>query len=243
MTAPSYGTTTPEKASLLEDCFDVWFSPSTVFARRGAHGGALGPFLLTLALLLALYFAAMGPLQGVFDAQMLKAIADARADNPNLTGEQLAGMQGFMEKSIRYGGLAFLPILLLIMGCVVWLTSKVLDGTLSFAGGIMVASFAYLPKALELLLVTVQSLVLDTSAWNGQYQFSWGVGRFMDPSGPQGLYLLAGRLDVFTIWVTILIAIGLVHAGKVEKSKAYLGAAVIYVLGALPAVMQLVSGK
>ena len=54
---------------------------------------------------------------------------------------------------------------------------------------------------------------------------------------------LLGRIDLFTLWVTILIGIGLVHAAKLEKSKAYAGAAICWVLGAIPALFQVVSGK
>jgi hypothetical protein len=231
-----------EKPSLIEDCIDIWFTPSAVFARR-SDGGWLGPFVVCLVLLTALFYAAMGPLQGVFDAELMRSIADARAQNPNLTGDQLAAMQGVMEKTIRFGGLIFLPIVLFLLGVCVWLAAKILGGNLSFGGGLMVASFAYLPKALELLLVTVQGLVMDTSTWNGRYQFSWGAARFMEPSASQGVYNLLGRVDVFTIWVTILIAMGLVHAAKLENAKAYAGAAAIWVLGATPALFQLVTGK
>ncbi len=237
------GAPAPPKSSLIEDCIDIWFSPSSVFARRGGSGGALGPFLVCALLMAALYYAAMGPLQPVFDAEVARAVAEAQAQNPELTSDQLAGMQSMIEGSIKYGGLLFMPIILLILGVGVWLASKVLGGTLSFGGGLMVASFAYFPKTFEMLLIIVQSFVRDTSTWSGRFQYSWGLGRFMDGSGAQGLYNLLGRVDVFTFWVTLLVALGLVHAGKVERSKAFIGAGVIWVLGAVPAILQLASGK
>lgn len=243
MFAPTDGSTAaPQKASLIEDCIDIWFNPSAVFARRG-DGGALGPFVVCALLLAALYFAAMGPLQPMFDAEVAKAIAQAQADNPALTSDQIAGMQNVIEASVRYGGLVIMPVILLVLGCGVWLAAKVLGGTLSFGGGLMVASFAYLPKTLEMLLVTVQSLVLDTTSWSGRYAYSWGAARFMEPSETQGLYNVLGRVDLFTIWVTILVAMGLVYAAKVEKAKAYTGAALLWAIGAVPALIQLATGK
>jgi len=237
------GSTAPPKASLIEDCIDIWFSPGSVFARRGPSGSALGPFLIAAVLMVLLYYAALGSMQGVLDAEVARAIAEAQTQNPEMTGEQIEATRGIIEGSIKYGAILFMPVLLLLLGCGVWLISKVLGGSLSFGGGIMVASFAYFPKAFELLLVSVQGMVRDTSTWNGRYDFSWGIARTMDHSGAQGLYNLLGRVDVFTLWVTILVAVGLVYAGKVEKTKAYAGAAIIWLLGAVPALIQVATGK
>ena len=49
-------------------------------------------------------------------------------------------------------------------------------------------------------------------------------------------------MDLFTIWVTVLLAIGLIHAAKVPKDKAIIGAVVLWVLGAVPALWQIATG-
>lgn len=48
------------------------------------------------------------------------------------------------------------------------------------------------------------------------------------------LLALVGRLDVITLWVTALLAIGLHVTGKVSKPQAYMAAAVIWIIGGLP---------
>lgn len=242
MTGSPEGTAAPAQLSLIEDCIDIWSSPSKVFARR-RQGPYWGPFFVCAVLLVVLFYAALGPMQTVFDAEMARQIAKITAENPEMTADQLSGMQGMMEGSMKIFAVIGMPIVLLVLGFCVFLMSKILGGELAVGGGLMIASFAYLPKALEMLLITVQSLVLDTSTWTGKYQWSLGVGRFMDPSGPQGMYNLLGRVDVFTIWVTILIAIGLQYAGKVPKQKAYIGAAVIWLLGAIGPIIQVISGQ
>jgi hypothetical protein len=45
---------------------------------------------------------------------------------------------------------------------------------------------------------------------------------------------LVSRLDVFTLWIAALLAIGLHVTGKVPKAQAYIVAAVIWIIGALP---------
>lgn len=230
----------PPSASLAEDFIDIWFSPSTVFARR-VNGGAWGPFLITTILLCALFFAAMGSMQGIFDAEFAKAMAEARAQNPAMTDAQAAQMQGIMEGSLKYGGLVAMPMIVCGLGLVVWLLAKILGGTLSFGGGIMVASFAYLPKALDLLVFLAQSFVFDGPA-TGKFQYSVGIGRLLDPSMNQGVYNLLGRVDLFTIWVTVLITLGLMHTAKVERTKAIAGGVGLWVLGGLPALLQVFRG-
>lgn len=234
-------TPAPAPASLAEDFIDIWFTPSTVFARR-VNGGAWGPFLITTILLCALFFAAMGSMQGIFDAEFAKALAEARAQNPAMTDAQAAQMQGIMEGSLKYGGLVAMPMIIGGLGLVVWLLAKILGGTLSFGGGIMVASFAYLPKALDLLVFLAQSFVLNGPA-TSKFQYSVGVGRLLDPNMNQGVYNLLGRVDLFTIWVTVLITLGLMHTAKVERTKAIAAGVGLWVLGGLPALLQVIRGS
>ena len=62
-----------------------------------------------------------------------------------------------------------------------------------------------------------------------------GVGRFLDPDVASPLLLaIVGRLDVFTIWVTVLLAIGLSVTGNISRQKAAIAAVVVWMLGALP---------
>src|SRR5690606_5239633 len=125
------------------------------------------------------------------------------------------------------------------LGVVTWLVAKVLGGTLSFGGGVMIASFAYLPKALDLLVFIAQSFVFDGAGATARHEYSFGVGRFLDPTMNQGLYNILGRFDLFTIWVTVLLTLGLMHTAKIERSKAIAGGIGIFVIGALPLLMQL----
>ncbi len=242
MFAPADSTTPAASSSLVEDLIDIWFTPSSVFARR-VNAGAWGPYLATTLLLCVLFYASLGAMQGIFDTQIAKAIADAQAANPSMSGDQLAQMQGMIEGSIKWGGFAVLPLLCVGLGALTWLAAKVLGGTLSFGGGVMVASLAYLPKTLELLLVLVQSFVLDSSRVTGQFGYSIGLGRFFDPATTApGLYALVGRVDVFTFWVTALLVLGLIHTAKVERSKAIAAGVGLWVLGGLPALLQMLGG-
>jgi hypothetical protein len=61
--------------------------------------------------------------------------------------------------------------------------------------------------------------------------------RFMDPDQASPVLLaLLSRVDPFVIWITVLLAIGVHVVGKIPKQQAYISAAIVWVVGALPAV-------
>jgi len=102
-----------------------------------------------------------------------------------------------------------------------------------------VASFAFMPRIIEALVVAVQGLLMDPASFNGRWRVSLGIGRFLDPDATSpALLALVGRLDVFTIWVTVLLAIGLAVTGRISRGRAAIAAAIVWLLGAAPLLLQ-----
>ena len=132
------------------------------------------------------------------------------------------------------GAFIGIPIAILLLGLGTWLTGKMFGATLSYAAATMIAAYSYMPRIVEALAVAVQGLLLDTSGFTGRYQLSLGVGRFLDAESSRGLLGLLGRVDVFTLWVTALVAVGIMVVGKLPKEKAIAAGAVIWIYGALP---------
>jgi hypothetical protein len=65
------------------------------------------------------------------------------------------------------------------------------------------------------------------------------VGRFFDPETTSpALLALLGRIDVFTIWVTVLLVIGLSVTGKIPRAKAAIAGVIVWFLGAVPLLLQ-----
>jgi hypothetical protein len=51
-------------------------------------------------------------------------------------------------------------------------------------------------------------------------------------------YQFMGRFDLITIWLTILLAVGLYVTGKVSKGRAVAFGIAMWLIGALPALRQ-----
>jgi len=59
----------------------------------------------------------------------------------------------------------------------------------------------------------------------------------MNPDSASAVSIaLASRFDLFTIWITVLLGIGIYVVGKVTKQQAAIIAVIVWVVGALPAV-------
>jgi hypothetical protein len=222
-------------ASKWEDFIDVFYAPSAVFARRSASGFFI-PMLVVTLLVGALYVLNSGVWSQVMEAEMARAMAkQART----LTPEQMQTVRSFALVMGKVGAFIFVPVGIFLTGLALWVCGKLFDSTQTLGQAVMVASYAFLPRVVEGVVTSVQGLLLDPSTFTGRWRISLGVGRFLDPdSTSPALLALVGRIDVFTIWVTILLAIGLAVTGKIPRAKAAIAGVIVWFLGAVPLLLQ-----
>jgi hypothetical protein len=65
-------------------------------------------------------------------------------------------------------------------------------------------------------------------------RLTWSTARFFDPdTANAGLLAVLSRFDVFTIWVTVLLGIGVAVIAKVPRSKGYAAAAIAWAVPTL----------
>ena len=68
----------------------------------------------------------------------------------------------------------------------------------------------------------------------GLTALSFGPARFVDPTTTSPVVVqLLNRFDLFTIWVTVLLAIGLCVTGRVSKQRAAIAGVLFWVVGSL----------
>jgi hypothetical protein len=227
------------EASRWEDFIDIFYTPSSVFARR-AMSGFLLPMVVVTVLTGALYIMNSGVWSPVMDAEMSRALAK---QSQQLTAEQMQSIRKVTDVTSKIGAFVFVPIGIFLTGLMLWVCGKFVEAKQTLRQATMVASFAFMPRIIEALVVAVQGLVLDPSSFNGRWRVSLGIGRFLDPDTTSpALLALLGRLDVFTIWVTVLLAIGLAVTGNIPRGRAAIAAAIVWLLGAAPLLLQAARG-
>lgn len=228
---------TTSKASLWEDFVDILYAPSSVFARR-ADGKFGMPLLLLVVVGTVLVFLTKNAMQPIMDAEFARQSAAAMRRNPNLTAEQMASGRGFFETVAPFFFAIGLTFSVLATGVVLWLVGKLFDAKASITAAIMIATYSEVPRLVQILVNAAQALFMSPEKLNAINSVGFNPARFMDPDTTSAVTIaLASRLDLFTIWITVLLGIGIYVVGKVTKQQAAIVAVVVWVVGALPAVL------
>jgi len=183
-----------------------------------------------------IFFATFNTLEPLFAAEFTRQTAKVLAKNPQITQEMMDKQRSIGEAFTRYGIGVVVLVTMFILGVVAWLVGKLVGSKQTFQAALVVAAWSYMPRVLGAVIGGVQGLLMDPAKLTGQMSISLSPARFMDPdtSNPL-LFQLMGRLDLITIWVTILLAIGLYVTGKVSKDRAAVFGILIWIIGSLPA--------
>lgn len=229
-------TAAPKPTSVWEDFIDIFVSPAQVFARR--RGGGFFLPLVVLTVVMAALFVGTKPLmQPVYDAMFDKQVATMRAQRPELTEEQIAQARKVGNTIATVGAVVAVPIAAVVVGFVLWLVGKFFDSTQTVGDAMMVATYAQFPKILALIVGGGIAYFSDPARLTSPYSVTAGLGAFLGPDASPVLQAVLGRIDVFTIWVTVLLGVGLYVTGKVPKGRAAAAAVIMWVIGALPTVL------
>jgi hypothetical protein len=226
---PESGAPAPEKASMLEDFIDVFYTPSTVFARRENAG--FWPYFFVLVIIAAVFtLASRGLMSAAMDGDFSRRMAEQMAKNPQITPEIVSAQRGFAETFGMIMMYLGMPMLLFFVGILVWAGAKVVGAKLTFARAMLVACIANIPRLVGALLTAIYGLMLsDTSSINGMTRLTYSPARFMDPDTTNaGMLAVLARFDLFTLWVTVLIGIGIAVIAKVPRARGFAAAALIW---------------
>ena len=226
----------PSKAALWEDLIDIFYAPSQVYDRRrdGRFGHALVAAILLNVLLMVAFW---GALQPIFEATVEMSLRQAAAKGQAMTPEQMQAARGFGSMMGGIMAVVGVPIAILGASFLTWVFGKLLDAGVTFAQAMAIVSLAQLPRVIGWLVIGAQALLGDND--KPVFSYMLGPSRFMDPETTSALALgLAARAELFTIWATILIAIGVAVIARVSKGKGAMVAGAVWLIASSMALLQ-----
>jgi hypothetical protein len=232
--AASAASSKPAQSSFWEDVIDIFFSPADVFRRR--QNRSVWPPMLFVAISIGvIVFATFNTLEPIYAAEFTRNTAKVLAKNPQITQDILDKQRVVSESLGRYGIGVLTLVAMFVLGVVAWLIGKIVGSQQTFQAAIVVAAWSYMPRVLGAVIGGVQGLLMDPAKLNSLLSISLSPARFMDPDATNPvLFQFLGRLDLITIWVTVLLAIGLYVTGKVTKERAVVFGILIWIVGSLP---------
>jgi Yip1 domain len=230
------------KASVWEDFIDIFYAPADVFRRR-ENGSWFVPMLVTTVLITLITFLTYGALEGAYQALLDKAI-EVVMQRPGATPQLEEGVRKFFPWQIKLGPLLGTPILILVVATLTWVVGKFFGSRQTYRSAMVVVGYAQVARVVGSLALGIEGLLMDSSKMPSLYALSFGPTRFIarDAVSPT-VYALLFRLDIFTIWATVLLGIGIYATGKVSKGSAAAMAVIIWLLGSVWFIRQFMLGQ
>ncbi len=223
----------PPTASLWEDFIDIFYAPSSVFERR--RGAKWWPMLLILTIVMVvLFYFWQRTLSPVFEVEMQRRMATSARQ---LTPQQMENARKIGSIIQTVSMLVVFPIVIFVVGLLAWGLGRAFGAVATLGSMVMVATYSQIVKTLQLLAGIVQSFFLDVNHMKSIHAVSLGLDRFLSPDTSTAVLALASRVEIFTLWSTVLLAIGLHVVGRIPKARAYAVAFLIWALAAIPAML------
>jgi len=228
----------------LERVTNTFTAPSKTFddIRRGNRSWWLP--LIIMGLASYLLFAAVSQKIGIAQVvdNQVRFSPKAQERMANSTPEQRATGNKIsiaITKGVFLGG----PVLGLIF---IAIFSLAILGTINFIFGgrakysrtFAVYYYAYLPSVLKVLLgVVVIYAGITPESFNIKNFAPTNAGAFLDPADTNpAIYALASSIDVITIWILVLLGIGVANVAGVKRSSGYIAVFGWWAIGVLVAV-------
>jgi len=235
LSEPNVVTAAPQ-ASLWEDFIDIIVAPASVFRRRERGSWVIPLVIVTIAVVI-ISFASRGVMQPVMDAEF-ERVAEGMRKNPQITEEMIDRARSVGAFFTTWGPIVFIPLSIIVVGFMTWLVAKLVDSRQTLRAAMVVAAYAFVPRVVQFIVNAVQGLVMSPDQLNGVIKLSFSPARFLDPSTANPVLVqVLNRFDLFTIWVTVLLAIGVYVTGRISKSQAAIAGVLFWIVGAIPAIL------
>jgi hypothetical protein len=197
----------------------VFFEPSKTFADIAERPRWIVPLLLVI--IASLVFVSLISSRIGFDNVVRQQLEQRMA---TMSQQQREAVEKTMDMQVKIASVAayvsplvFLPLgLMAAAGVLLGITNGLMSAGLRFKQVYAALCYASLPTVISTALGCVMLFIKKPEDFNIQNPIGFNPGAYMDPlTTSKFVHSLATSLDVFAIWIILLVAVGLkAAAGK-----------------------------
>ena len=207
----------------LERIPGVFFEPTKTFEDIARRPSWLIPLILLIVVSMASSFAISQKIgwerivrQQVESSSRAQQIPPEQRERQIEMGVKMASIFAYA------GALVGAPIgSLVIAGVLLGIVAGIMSAAVRFKQVFAVVCWSSLPNAIKTILLIAVVYLKNPDDFNIKNALAFNVGAFLDPEKTSKfLHSIATSLDLFTIWVILLIAVGLKAAAGKKLSFA-----------------------
>jgi len=210
----------------------VFFSPGKAFADIARRPRWWVPVIL-IAILSTIYLSAFT--QRVGWESVIRAGMDNNPFTQNLTAQQreqqievAAGLYKYVGYTSIIGTLFSVFIVAVIL---MFLFDTMMSAGVGLKRMMAIVSYGILPLLVQTALSMVVLFLKDPEEFNLRNPIMFNVGAYMSADSPAALRALGSSIDLFSLWILVLLAIGVSAAArKVSFGKAFTTIASLWAL-------------
>lgn len=194
----------------------VFFSPGKTFADIARRPTWWVP-IIVMAILGTIYLNAFTQRVG-WESVIRPAIE--RAPNtqnlPPQQREQIIERAAGLYKYLGYGGSAVgtLFYVFIVAVLLMFLFDTIQSAGIGLKRMMAIVAYGFLPLAIQTLLSMLVLFLKDPEEFDLQNPLIFNVGAFLAPDTPAALRALGSSIDLFTLWIVVLLAIGVSSAAR-----------------------------
>jgi hypothetical protein len=212
--SPLAAAEAPTPKSFPSRFLGVFVSPGETFAEIARRPDYLAPLIV---LMLTAVAVSETMLARVGMERLVRMQIEHSSRASSMTPQQ---MQQAVEQGIRIGtilahfGFVFLPVVLLLVAAIcLAVTNAIFGAKITLGTAFSVVCYANLVSVLASAIAIVMIIFGDVEHFNPQNPAPTNLGFFLNPAEtPKALLSLAGSFDIFSLWIIVLLGIGLSEA-------------------------------
>ncbi len=197
----------------------LYVAPGEVFADIARRPGWLAPMLLLVALTFASTLYITGKIDMTATMERWQETSGVELDEAQLERATEHQPNPLVRATMS---VAVVPVAFLLLGGIYLVTGKAVGSEAEFAETFSVTLHAYLAPSLVKTVLTCLLLIPRSAmaAQDLETVLASNLAAFLPQDAPGWLRAVGGTLDLFNVWIVVLLAMGLATVGRLSRGRA-----------------------